>query len=64
MNEYTLIIDTEIIFKTNAKNLLDFHKKIIPELPGLLHFPHFWNLVYDSKLPNTIVEKIIYFSKI
>lgn len=65
MNEYKLFIDNELLCPSiKADNIKEWHKKLIPKLPQLLIYPHYWNLVnYPKKMPSTIVEKIIYFSR-
>lgn len=64
MPKYKLIINGKKVYKSKTKNLENFYNKIKNDIPNYIKYPHFWNLIYSPKaLPNTIAEKIIYFSK-
>ena len=64
MPKYKLIINNKKVYKSKAKNLEEFYNKVKNEIPKLIKYPHFWNLIYSPMdLPCTIAEKIIYFSR-
>ena len=64
MKHFIIKINNVAIISVEAKDLKKAFKEIKKQLPNLLSFPHFWCLACcPNKIPLTIPEKIIFFSK-
>jgi len=64
MKLFTVRINNRDIYATEAIDRIEAFAQIKQNLPELLSYPHFWCLsCCPSKIPMTVPEKIIFFSK-